>query len=553
MTTVPGPARPAVPPPRPAAPAPPAEASAGEDLRELLDLARIQQVLQSLAEVATADLVLEGVEGVELVRAAAAPGRAAVKATGQASRLPVTDPTTGELFGHLTVIPRAARRIDALRLIRLVVGFLGQIIAHEREARQRLAELTAVYNTSMMLAEARDLGNLLSRTVRLVADVMGVKGASIRLIDEPRDELRIAAAFGLSEAYVKKGALRLSRAGIDHAALTKGHEQVLDLRQDDRVQFPELLETERLVSMLSVPMRYKAQAVGVLRAYTDRPHRFGNAEVGLMRAVASQAAAAIVNTRLAEETAEAEALERQVLLAADVQQRMVPIAAPRCRHLEFASAYIPCFELAGDLFDFIPLGPDTVGVVIADVVGKGVPASLIMATVRAYLRATSEHLDDPAEAVRRLNVMLCRDNRPGEFVSLFYGVFDGAARTLDYVLAGHVPPLLQRGGRIEQVATGDMVLGVVPDAPFTARRLELRPDDRLLLYTDGLDEARNFHEELYGHARVKRSLAQPADDAEMMVQNVVWDMRRFVGLRRKTDDVTVIAVRVLGADPPTGG
>ena len=165
----------------------------------------------------------------------------------------------------------------------------------------------------------------------------------------------------------------------------------------------------------------------------------------------------------------------------------------------------------------------------------------------AYLRAGSENFDELPALVSRLNQMLCADNRPGEFVSLFYGILNGFARTLDFVRAGHLPPLLLRDGLVSPLEhRGDTVLGVLPEVTFTQHRLDLKAGDRLLLYTDGLDEARNFKDELYGYERVIQSFAQPADTAEAIVQNVIWDMRRFVGIQPRIDDVTVIAVRVLG-------
>lgn len=512
-----------------------------EALKSLLDVAQTRQMLESLAAMAGVGLALEDERG-EILLQADASGAAGVEALV----IPILDPASGAHFGRLHVSPVDSADSDALRLVRLVAAGIGQTAAHERDARQRAAELTTIYNTSMMLAEARDLNAVLTRTVRLVSEVMGVKGASIRLVDLERDELRFVAVHGLSEAYLGSAPLRLSRAVIDLAAIQSGFEQVLDLRGDPRVQFPDVLAAEGIVSLLSVAMRYKQQAIGVLRAYTSEPRRFSTPEVELMRAVASQAAAAIANARLAEESAQAEALERQVHVAADVQQRMIPPNAPQCSSLEMASAYVPCYELAGDLFDFIGLDENRIGVVIADVAGKGVPASLIMATVRAYLRASAEHLDDLPEVIGRLNRMLYHDNRPGEFVSLFYGILNGPSRTLDYVLAGHPPPLLLRDGQITPLGPGgDVVLGVVPEATFSSRRLELRQGDRLLLYTDGLDEARNFQNEFYGRERVLESFAQPAATAEAIVQNIIWDMRRFVGIQQRTDDVTVIAVRVL--------
>lgn len=514
-----------------------------ETLDRLLDLQEVQKMLDSLSALARIDLALLDRGGRTLLASA----RNNVKSpVGQPLDLQVAAADTGEQFGSLRLLANGDLPPEARSLADSLAASLGKAAAHEREAHRRAAELTTIYNTSMMLAEARDLSTVLTRTVQLVAEVMQVKGTGIRLIDQERDELRFVAVHGLSEQYLKSAPVSLSAAAIDQSALTNGYEQVPDLWVDPRVHFPDILKTEGIVSILSVPLRYRQRPIGFLRAYASERRIFSTAEIDLMRAVAAQAGAAIANARLAEESAQAEALEKQVLVAADVQHRMIPPHAPAVRNLELASIYVPCYELAGDLFDFIPLSGSRLGVVIADVAGKGVPASLIMATVRAYLRAGSENFDELPALVSRLNQMLCADNRPGEFVSLFYGIFNGPTRTLDFVRAGHVPPLLLRDGIVAPLEhRGDAVLGVMPDMSFTQHRLELKAGDRLLLYTDGLDEARNFKDELFGHERVIQSFSQPADTAEAIVQNVIWDMRRFVGIQPRVDDVTVIAVRVL--------
>lgn len=497
-------------------------------------------------------VVLRDHDGSHLV-SSGAPGAGGDGATARQLDLPIPDGEHLSAFGRLTLTSQGRTPADTLRVFRQIAAALGRLASQEREARRRLGELTAVYNTSMMLAEARGLKDLLDRCARLIVEVMGVKGASIRLIDESSDELRTAATFGLSEAYVTKGPLRLSRAAIDHLALEHGHEQTFDLAGDTRIQFPEMARREGIASMLSVGMRYRGKAVGVLRAYSAERRRFGVTEVELMKAVAAQAAAAIVNTQLNEERQEAVALEQQVSLAADVQHRMIPTAHPRVSCLDVASTYIPCYELAGDLFDFLTLPGDRLGVVVADVAGKGMPASLTMATVRAYLRASAEHLEDPAEIVRRLNELVCRDNRPGEFVSLLYGVIDPAAREFRFVLAGHVPPMLYRNGSVEQLppdvlhGSGDIVLGVMPGASFKVHVTPLQFNDTLVIYTDGLSEARDFDSGLFGDERVAASIIHSGTagaGVDELVQNLLWDMRRFVGLQRRSDDVTVVAVRL---------
>src|SRR5688572_19808043 len=297
--------------------------------------------------------------------------------------------------------------------------------SENQQLRQRVAELTALYNITMLLAEARELPKVLNRAVQLVTEAMGVKAASIRLLDTDNDDLITRAVYNLSDAYLSKGPVLLSKAEIDRIALSpKGYEYVRDMAADPRVLYPEEAAREGIASVLSVGMRYKGRPIGVLRIYTAGEQEFSHLQIDLMKAIAAQTAAAIETARLTSDAIEAAALEKQVKLASDVQHRMLPQAPPYVRGLDLSSVYVPCHALGGDFFDFIPLPYDNVGLVIADVSGKGVPASLIMASVRAALRAQVDNVFYVYEVLQRLNMMLCRDTMPTEFVTLFYGVLD---------------------------------------------------------------------------------------------------------------------------------
>src|SRR5207248_9216502 len=171
-----------------------------------------------------------------------------------------------------------------------------------------------------------------------------------------------------------------------------------------------------------------------------------------------QAAAAIENARLLSESIENTNLEKQLRLAGDVQQRMIPPTPRDVPGLELATVYVPCFTLGGDLYDFIPFPDDNLGLAIADVSGKGVPASLIMASVRAFLRAQVDNVYYLYEVVSRINAMLCRDTKAGEFVTLFYGVLDAHNHRLTYCNAGHPPAMVLRGGTVIELGSDNMVL-----------------------------------------------------------------------------------------------
>jgi serine phosphatase RsbU (regulator of sigma subunit) len=445
----------------------------------------------------------------------------------------------GQLFRQRNSKPAA------IQFLYLLANAIARLCYQEFQLRQRINELTAVYSVTMMLADARNLTRVLQRTVELVSEVMETKAASLRLIDSERDELVIKSIHNLSAQYINKGPIRLSKSQIDQIALSgKGYEYVKNLAQDPRTQYPEEAKREGIVSMLSVAMRYKGKAVGVIRVYTDTEHVFSQLQIDLLKAIAAQAAAAIENARLVEESMQAQALERQVQLAAQVQQRMIPQTPPVVPGIDLASVYVPCYELGGDFYDFIPLPYDNIGMVVADVSGKGVPASLTMAAVRAALRAQIDNVYYLYEAIRRINLMICRDSNVGEFVTLFYGVLDGRNRRFTYCNAGHPPGLILREGQIIELNSDNMVLGVNPDEQYQQSLVDLRVGDTLLLYTDGLTDAMNFEQKTFGRPRLMSAFAAGGATAEAVAQNILWEMRRFAGLTKRTDDVTMIVAKV---------
>jgi sigma-B regulation protein RsbU (phosphoserine phosphatase) len=442
-------------------------------------------------------------------------------------------------------------RPAAIAFLFLLANAIARLCYQEYQLRQRVSELTVVYNLTMLLSEERDLQALLQRTVQLVSDVMGTKAASIRLIDEEKDELVIKAVHNLSAEYLAKGPVLLSRARIEQVALgEQGYEYVRNMGMDPRVQYPGESRREGIVSMLSAGMRYKGKTIGVLRVYTADEQTFSPLQIDLLKAVAAQAAAAIENTRLITESIEAEQLERQVALAAEVQQRMIPRHPPQLPGLDLAAIYVPAYTLGGDFYDFIELPDNNLGIVIADVSGKGVPASLTMAAVRAALRAQVDNVYYLYEVMHRLNLMLVRDTKDSEFVTLFYGVYNAATRRLTYCNAGHAPPVILRDGTLIELASDSMVLGVNADEPYKQSVIDLIPGDTLLISTDGATDAMNIRKEQFGKQRLMDAYLQGgskgAGSAEIVAQHILWELRKFAGITRRTDDVTMIVARVGG-------
>jgi len=434
----------------------------------------------------------------------------------------------------------AARNMSAL-----LAELLAELCTQDEDLRSRIDELTAVYNISGLLAGTLDLQQILNKTARIVCEVMKVKACSIRMLDKENNELAIKAVHNLSDQYLNKGKVLVGENIIDEAALKGEMVYIADVPTDPRIRYPEQALKEGIVSGLVCGLIYRGDAVGVLRVYTGQAHHFTSFEESLLRAVAAQSAAAIVNAQLVTEAIEAERVTRQLAYAGEVQRRMIPQSAPNLKNAEIGAVYSPTYQVGGDYYDFISLPKGNLGLVIADVSGKGVPASLIMASLRSAMRVNAYHTYDIDHIMAEVNQHMFRDTTLGEFATAFYGVLSPDNKRLTYCNAGHHPPILLRKGNIHYLRTGGMVLGINPQTDFQRELINLESGDILLLYTDGAVDALNFNDESYGTHRLVESLKRYAEEtAQHIAKNMLWDIRRFRGLADRTDDVTMVVLKI---------
>jgi len=437
------------------------------------------------------------------------------------------------------------QRTASVQFLYLLANAISRLCEQEIQLRRRIIELSTLFNISNMLTEARGLQQTLDRVTFSVTEALNVKACSLRLLDDQRDEMVIKSVYNLSEAYLHKGPIMLRQSGVDREALEGNVVYIPDIATDPRIIYRDDGRREGIVSVLCTALIYKDRPIGVLRVYSAERKEFSDFEVKLLQSISGQAAAAIENARLQQETVEKERLQRQVQIAAEVQRRMIPAGAPVVPGFDIAALYAPCFELGGDFYDFIEFGTSTLGIAVADVVGKGLPASLLMASVRAAIRAYANDIYDLDEIIARVNRAMVADTRSNEFITLWYGTLNYARRQLTYCAAGHDPALLVRDGTIQELSASGMVLGVDSSERYIKEVLQLQPGDLIFIYTDGLSDAVSFSGEKFGKARVRDTLLRYREcTAEQICQNMIWETRRFVGLNRRTDDTTLVAVRV---------
>ncbi len=433
----------------------------------------------------------------------------------------------------------------AVAFAQLLANTLARMWYQAHELEQRVEELSTVYRVSTLLGEEGDLKEVLNASARLVAEVLKAKAAAIRLLNEETGELKIVAVHNLSDAYLNKGPILAKSSPIDASVLDGGVAYVEDMPTDPRTVYPDEARAEGIVSVLATSLTYRGKTIGVMRVYSGERRVFTPLEKSLLQAVANQCAAAIIHARMRRDAREAEQLERQVRMGGDVQRRMIPATPPKHDRLEIGCIYEPSHDLGGDFYDFLEFPRGDLGVAIADVVGKGVPASLTMASVRAALRAHAKSIYHLDQIMVEVNRHICRDTLLNEFVTAFYGVFSRDGRSFTFSNAGHEPVILLREGRIESLDVGGTVLGIDRDAVYQRGRIDLHPGDLLVFLTDGVLEAMDHDGHAYGRARLNESILRHANlDAPQIAKQLLWDVRRFVGLAKQSDDLTLVVVRV---------
>lgn len=422
-----------------------------------------------------------------------------------------------------------------------------------------------IYQLSTLVAGEFSLQEALDRLAEAAVKIVGARACSIRLLDAETNDLKMRSTYGLSEEYRNKGAVTKGDEVI-RAAFAGQAVVIDDMRVDGRIQYKDATNHEGLVSQLTVAMMFRNKPIGVLRLYSPRPKAFREEDTTVARAVASQCAVAITNAKLYGEAIAGQRMAEQMRLAGLIQRRMIPEKAPKIEGLDIAATYIPCFDVGGDFYDFLPISDGRLVVTIADVIGKGVPAAIMMSWFRGAVQAYTEGfrvvLGDagPIEgdlnsglktvirtknAVENFNKMACMECHDGEFITLFYATIDAAEKTVTYCNCGHEPAILIRDGKAEDLAAGGLVLGVDPQAKYETATVQLKDGDCLLFYTDGLVDTMDFNNDVWGRERMLEAAMQFVDcPSDHLVRNILLHRRRFAGLARQIDDTSVIAVKV---------
>jgi sigma-B regulation protein RsbU (phosphoserine phosphatase) len=388
-----------------------------------------------------------------------------------------------------------------------------------------------------------DLDRLLQIILQLALKNLSAERGTIYLIDEERQEIwsRVLTGKKMSEIRLPIG------TGIAGSVAKNGRTVNLqDVSKDKRFQSSfDRTSGFRTKTMLCRPMRNRnGKIVGVFQLLNKKHGVFTEEDILFLEAFSDHAVLAIENARLHQASLAQERVEKELQIAAAIQQKLLPAQLPSIPGYDLAAIAVPCKTVGGDFYDILRLSDEEFAIVMADVSGKGIPASLIVSNLNAFLKAYIEYIRDPEQLVTRLNDVAVENTTDESFVTLFFLRMNVRTHAYTFVNAGHNAPIVVDGSTLTELPPGGLPLGMMEGMTYTSGSGVLPAGATLVLFTDGLPEAMNTKHELYGNERFLASVARTAglSSAETL-KRIMDDVRSFTGAEPPSDDMTMFVVR----------
>jgi sigma-B regulation protein RsbU (phosphoserine phosphatase) len=415
-------------------------------------------------------------------------------------------------------------------------GALSSQTIVDRPGQQGAKQVQALIRAGQELAGRGTLADLFPRILDLAIEGVGAQRGVVMILEGDRLEVKANKGDGF----------RISSAVRDRVINDKASMLVRDAQLDEAFRERMSIVEQKVRTLMAVPLQTETRTIGLI--YVDSPNMFRaftKDDLSLLTVMANVAAIRIEHARLAEVEAMERRMARDLEQAADLQRSFLPNSAPQVPGADLAGYNAACRTVGGDYYDFFAYPNGRVAMVLGDVSGKGLPASLMMMGLQARVQVLADEPQNLAAVINLLNKITCRNCPSNKFITFFFCVLDPATGELAYCNAGHNPPVIVRAnGTVEYLDGGGPVLGILSIAIYSDYRAKLEPGDVLAIYSDGVTEANNAKEEEYGDERFAAVLtANRQKTAAEILAAVNQDLAEFAAGSPPADDITLIVAR----------
>ncbi|HWR14453.1 MAG TPA: GAF domain-containing SpoIIE family protein phosphatase [Terriglobales bacterium] len=428
-----------------------------------------------------------------------------------------------------------------------IAGNTLQQLLSDRENRKTITQLSLLFEATRLLNSTLDLAELLELILKIAKTEVAADRGTVFLVDSKNKQVWSIVAQGLDhqEIRVPFGHGVAGRVAVTGEIINVADAYTLDYFErgfDQKTGYTTK-------SLLCVPIRHASgYIVGVIQLLNQTvTGRFSKEDEEFLLKLSGHMAMALENARLHRDALEKQRLERELEMARGIQRSLLPDSPPIIPGYELSVVSEPCYEVGGDYYDFLSLGPQTLLLVIADVEGKGVSSALVMSNLQATLRALVMHLHSLEVLALSLNEMMYNARKSRKYLSIFLGVVDTRRNGLHYINAGHVPPILVSGesGEYKLLQDGGTVVGLFPTAEYQRGSARLNAGDILVASTDGITEACNADGAEYGYERLAQCVAKHRNKpVDQIIESVLAEVKEWAKDGVHVDDKVLMLLKV---------
>jgi len=463
-----------------------------------------------------------------------------------------------QIVFHASAIPQVVPQADVAHLLTRI-GTLSDF--SDSTVTSRLNKLNLLLEATSLLHSQLPLDSVLST---MLDHAISITHADRGLLMEPDADgvLRVHVARGHKADSLPPETLNPSQTAVNQAISRRAAVITEDLNLAGLdLKAAESIVIQGLRAVVAIPLYSSSRAtadtgsaavepgqlLGVIYLDSRRIAAFSAIDRQILDALAVQAASILDNARLVERERERQRLEQELSIARSIQQALLPQGLNDFPHLAVTGVHYPCHEVGGDYFDVVPVGDDRTAILIADVSGKGLGAALVTTMLQGALSGMSTGAD-PVKVFSQINRLLCRHSEVGRYATMFLGHISSDGM-FEYIKAGHPSPLLLRQGEVTEVYTeGSFPVGLIPEAEYACERMQLEPEDTLILFSDGVTEAENSNHELFEVTGLSQVLAGQKDvPVDALQKSVLNSVREFTRGASQSDDITLLVVRYRAA------
>ena len=412
--------------------------------------------------------------------------------------------------------------------------------------------LTIISRISLTLLSQLSLDVTLQRVLDSIFEALPADRAYLMLLektgkDEATEPLLVCKAMkSRSPNADSDSEIKLSRSITDQVIRQGTSVLTSDALHDPRFQERKSIMLGGIRSVMAVPLAIENRVSGMI--YVDSPFgtsRFTEQDLQLLTLIASVAIIRIENLRLIETEKEKQRLEKELALASEIQLRLLPESPPNIPGYELIGVSFPCYEVGGDYYDFVERKAGRYAVALGDVSGKGTGAALLMSSLHAAVRAHCTTSASAPEVVSQINQYIYDNTPANRYITFLYSELDPHTHQLNYVNAGHNPPMLVRAsGAVENLDVGGFPVGIMPFGTYEEATVQLNPGDVLVIYSDGVTESVNENDDEFGEAQlleiIQKNLSRTAAGIRDRIDEA---LTRFVGKAKTVDDLTMVIVK----------